>query len=76
MKTFISYININSSKLSVEFLEVEIRKATPDDAESISYIWEVVCAERIYTAVSTPFTAKQESEYISSLSEREILDLD
>jgi len=55
----------------VEFLEVKIRKATPDDAESISYIWEVVCAERIYTAVSTPFTAKQESEYISSLSERE-----
>jgi len=55
----------------VEFLEVKIRKATPDDAESISYIWEVVCAERIYSAVSTPFTAKQESEYISSLSERE-----
>jgi len=55
----------------VEFLEVKIRKATPDDAESISHIWDVVCAERIYTAVSTPFTAKQESEYISSLSERE-----
>jgi len=55
----------------VEFLEVKIRKATLDDAESISYIWEVVCAERIYTSVSTPFTAKQESEYISSLSERE-----
>jgi len=52
-------------------LEVKIRKATPDDAGSISHIWEVVCAERIYTAVSTPFTAKQESEYISSLSERE-----
>jgi len=55
----------------VEYLEVKIRKATPDDAESISQIWEVVCAERIYTAVSTPFTAKQENEYISSLSERE-----
>ncbi|MBA7698517.1 hypothetical protein ES703_107195 [subsurface metagenome] len=55
----------------MEFLEVKIRKATTDDAGGISYIWEVVCAERIYTAVSTPFTAKQESEYISSLSERE-----
>ena len=55
----------------MEFLEVKIRKATPDDAGSISHIWEVVCAERIYTAVSTPFTAKQESEYISSLSEKE-----
>jgi len=55
----------------VEFLEVKIRKATPDDAGSISYIWEVVCTERIYSAVSTPFTAKQESEYISSLSGRE-----
>ena len=52
-------------------MEVKIRKAKPDDAGGISYIWEVVCAERIYTAVSTPFTAKQESEYISSLSERE-----
>lgn len=55
----------------MEYLEVKIRKATPDDAESISQIWEFVCAERIYTAVSTPFTAKQENEYISSLSERE-----
>ena len=60
----------------MEFLKVKIRKATQDDAETISNIWEVVCAERIYTAVSTPFTAKQESEYISSLSERKILDLD
>jgi ribosomal protein S18 acetylase RimI-like enzyme len=55
----------------VKFLEVKIRKATPEDAKSISHIWEVLCAERIYTAVSKPFTVKQESEYISSLSERE-----
>jgi phosphinothricin acetyltransferase len=52
-------------------MEVKIRKATQEDAEDISQIWEVVCAERIYTAVSTPFTAKQEREYLSSLSERE-----
>ncbi|MFX1375320.1 MAG: GNAT family N-acetyltransferase [Promethearchaeota archaeon] len=52
-------------------MNVKIRKAILDDAKSISQIWEVVCAERIYTAVSTPFTAKQEREYLSSLSERE-----
>ncbi|MFX0081060.1 MAG: GNAT family N-acetyltransferase [Candidatus Hodarchaeota archaeon] len=52
-------------------MDVKIRKATQDDAEGISQIWEVVCAERIYSAVSTPFTPQQEREYISSLSERE-----
>jgi len=55
----------------VKFLELKIRKATPKDAKSISYIWEVICAERIYTSVDKAFTAQQEREYISSLSERE-----
>lgn len=55
----------------MELLDIKIRKAIPDDAEIISQIWEVICAERIYSAVSTPFTVKQEREYISSLSERE-----
>lgn len=54
-------------------MEAKIRKATIADAERISYIWEVICAERIYSAVSIPFTTQQEKEYITSLSEREAI---
>jgi RimJ/RimL family protein N-acetyltransferase len=52
-------------------MQVTIRRATPGDAEVISAIWEVVCAERIYTAVDCPFTPQQEREYLLSLSDRE-----
>jgi len=52
-------------------MEVLVRRATPDDAEAIAAIWEVICAERVHTAVSRPFTPQQEREYLVSLSERE-----
>jgi len=52
-------------------MQVTIRRATPDDAEAVSAIWEVVCAERVYTAVNCPFTPQQERDYIASLSDRE-----
>lgn len=52
-------------------MQVTIRRATPDDAEAVSAIWEVVCAERVYTAVNRPFTPQQERDYIASLSDRE-----
>ena len=52
-------------------MRVTIRRATPDDAEAISTIWEVVCAERVYTAVNRAFTPQQERDYIVSLSDRE-----
>ena len=52
-------------------MQVTIRGATSDDAEAISAVWEVVCAERVYTAVNQPFTPQQEREYIASLSDRE-----
>lgn len=51
--------------------EVLIRRATPEDAESIACIWDVICAERVYTAVNRPFTPEQERAYIASLSDRE-----
>ncbi|HIE38704.1 MAG TPA: hypothetical protein EYH30_00135 [Anaerolineales bacterium] len=54
-------------------MRVAIRRATPDDAEDLSAIWEVVCAERVYTAVDRPFTPQQEREYIASLSDREAI---
>ena len=52
-------------------MQVTIRRATPGDAEPISAVWEVVCAERVYTAVNRPFTPQQERDYIASLSDRE-----
>ncbi len=52
-------------------MQVAIRCATPDDAEAISAVWEVVCAERVYTAVNRAFTPQQEQSYIASLSDRE-----
>jgi ribosomal protein S18 acetylase RimI-like enzyme len=52
-------------------MQITVRRATSDDAEAISAVWEVVCAERVYTAVNRPFTPQQEREYIASLSDRE-----
>ncbi len=52
-------------------MQVSIHRAIPDHAKAISAIWEVVCAERIYTAVNRPFTPQQERDYIASLSDRE-----
>ncbi|MHA1932101.1 MAG: N-acetyltransferase family protein [Promethearchaeota archaeon] len=52
-------------------MQTSFRKASIADAEAISFIWEVICAERIFTAVNKPFTPQQEREYISSLSDRE-----
>lgn len=48
-----------------------IRKASIADAEAISSIWEIICAERKFTAINKPFTPQQEREYISTLSDRE-----
>lgn len=52
-------------------MKVNISRATDDDAESISLICEVICAERIYTAVNRPFTPIQMKIYLSNLSDRE-----
>lgn len=52
-------------------MNVHIRRATPSDAEAISAIWEVICAERIYSAVNRPFTPEQVRQYLTSLSDRE-----
>jgi ribosomal protein S18 acetylase RimI-like enzyme len=51
--------------------QIDIRRATPDDAEALSSLWAVVCGERAYTAVNRPFTPQQERDYIVSLSDRE-----
>ena len=50
-----------------------IRKAIPEDAKGISLIWEVVCAERTFTAINIPFSLEQEKHYIYNLSNREAI---
>jgi ribosomal protein S18 acetylase RimI-like enzyme len=52
-------------------MQITIRRATPGDARAISAVWEIVCAERVYTAVNRPFTPQQEQDYIAPLSDRE-----
>ena len=52
-------------------MEIKIRKANAEDAKEISHIWEIICAEKIYTAVSKPFTTEQERRYINNLTDRE-----
>lgn len=52
-------------------MQTNIRKATIKDAKTISDIWKIICAERIYTAVNRPFTPEQVRSYIQSLSDRE-----
>ncbi len=54
-------------------MNITIRKATVQDAEGISKIWEIICSERGHSAVSKPFTITQERAYISSLSEDEAM---
>ncbi len=51
--------------------QITIRRATPDDAPSIGAIWQVIAAEKIYSAIDCPFTLEQERAYIASLTERE-----
>jgi ribosomal protein S18 acetylase RimI-like enzyme len=52
-------------------MQTHIRRATPSDAQALSAVWEIVCGERVYTAVNRPFTAQQERDYLASLSVRE-----
>jgi len=52
-------------------IDLKIRKATVKDAQAISSIWNIICAERIYTVVNVPFTPEQEKKYIADLSTRE-----
>lgn len=54
-------------------MQISIHKAIPEDAKEISQIWEVICAEKTFTAVNLPFSPEQEKQYLSSLSNREAI---
>ncbi len=50
---------------------ITIRRATPADAASIGAIWQVIAAEKIYSAIDCPFTLEQERAYLAALADRE-----
>jgi ribosomal protein S18 acetylase RimI-like enzyme len=50
-----------------------IRRAEAEDAEAIIAIIEKIASERIYTAISKPWSAGRQREYLESLSEREAI---
>ena len=51
-------------------MELEIREATPDDAEGIVGILNPIIAAGVFTAFDTPFTPAAEREYIRNLPSR------
>ena len=53
-----------------EKMEVIIRKATPDDAKSVTSVLNSVILEGRWTAFTTPFTEDQERTFIEGLCER------
>jgi len=51
-------------------MNVEIRRARPDDAEAIVAVLNPIISAGIYTAFDTPFSADTERDYIRSLPAR------
>ena len=54
---------------------IDIREATPADAEAIVGILNPIIAARVYTAFDTPFSVDAERDYIRHLSIRAVLHL-
>jgi L-amino acid N-acyltransferase YncA len=51
-------------------MHVDIREATPNDAEAIVGILNPIIEARVYTAFDTPFTSEVEREYIRAFPAR------
>ncbi len=51
-------------------MHLDVRAATPDDAEAIIGILNPIIAAGVYTAFDTPLTVEAEREYIRSLPAR------
>jgi ribosomal protein S18 acetylase RimI-like enzyme len=52
---------------------VSIRRATGADAEGIAAVWQVIAAERIYSAIDQPWTVEEQRAYLFSISPREAI---
>jgi ribosomal protein S18 acetylase RimI-like enzyme len=50
-----------------------VRRATEADAAAIISILEGIASERIYTAISKPWSADQQRHHLASLSAREVI---
>lgn len=51
-------------------IELEIRDASPDDAQGIIDVLNPIIAERLHTVLDTPFTAEAEREFIRAFPAR------
>jgi L-amino acid N-acyltransferase YncA len=51
---------------------LDIREATPDDAEGIVRVLNPIIAARVYTVLDTPFTVEAEREFIRQFPQRGI----
>lgn len=49
----------------------QIRRGTGSDAEGIMRIWEVIAAERVYSAIDAPWNVEEQRRYLEGLSLRE-----
>jgi L-amino acid N-acyltransferase YncA len=49
---------------------IDVRAATPDDAEAVVGILNPIIAARIYTALDTPFSIEHERDFIQSFPAR------
>jgi ribosomal protein S18 acetylase RimI-like enzyme len=52
---------------------VAIRRATEGDADGITAVLEGIASERIYSAISKPWSAAEQRHYLASLSPREVI---
>jgi putative acetyltransferase len=52
---------------------IQIRRASPDDAEGIAHVLEAVARERVHSAIERAWTPDQQRRYLTSLSDREAL---
>ena len=50
---------------------VQIRRASADDAPGMTCVLQAVAAERVYSAIDHPWSADQERSYLLALSNRE-----
>ena len=54
---------------------IEIRDATPDDAEAIAGILNAIIEAGVYTALDTPFTVEQERDFIECFPSRGVFNV-
>jgi ribosomal protein S18 acetylase RimI-like enzyme len=50
-----------------------VRRGTAADADGIATIWQIIAAERTYSAIDEPWTIEQQRSYLRSLSPREAI---